>query len=267
MRHLPPDRPVTFPTYPISLSVVVPAYNEESRLPGMLEEYGAGLPGDGVEILVVDDGSRDRTSAVASEAARGDDRVRLIRLPKNRGKGYAVRVGVLSARGARVLFADADGATPIGELRRLEAALDGGADVAIGSREAVRRAPSTDVVVRTSVWRRMSGRIFHQVVKVSGVRDIVDTQCGFKLFTAQAAGTLFPRMHVDGFAFDVELLLLAQAAGMKVAEVPVSWVHQPGSKVTVVRDGLVMAADVVRMRVRATPRIARTRQARNRAVA
>jgi dolichyl-phosphate beta-glucosyltransferase len=248
---------------PISLSVIVPSYNEEARLPGMLAQYGAGLPGDGIEILVVDDGSTDRTSSVVRELANQDGRVRLIRLPVNRGKGFAVRVGVLSARGDRILFADADGATPIGELRRLEQALDAGADVAIGSRESVRRA-AVDVVVRTSVWRRLSGRIFHQVVRLGGVKGIVDTQCGFKLFTSAAAATLFPRMRVDGFAFDVELLLLAQSLGLRITEVPVNWTHQPGSKVNVVRDGLTMAADVLRLRARAR-RAARARRSERRA--
>jgi len=229
----------------VRLSVVIPAYNEQARLPGTLALYLPSLPAD-AEVLVVDDGSVDATSAMARAVAAADGRVRLIRLPTNRGKGYAVRTGVLSAAGDRVLFADADAATPIGELARLSAAMDAGADVAIGSRE---RLPA-NLRVRTTPWRRFAGRTFHQIVRYAGVRGIVDTQCGFKLFRSAVARDLFGRMRTDGFAFDVELLLLAQASGYRIAEVPVNWTHQPGSKVRVVRDGLKMAADVVRLRMR-----------------
>ena len=229
----------------MKLSIVIPAFDEAARLPTTLAVYLPAVPID-AEILVVDDGSTDATAAVVRAIAAGDRRVRLIRLPTNRGKGYAVRTGVLSAAGDRILFADADAATPIQELARLTAALDAGADLAIGSRE---RLPA-DVHVRTTAWRRFAGRSFHQVVRYAGVRGIVDTQCGFKLFTAAAAADLFRRLRTDGFAFDVELLMLAQSIGYRISEVPVNWTHQPGSKVRVIRDGLQMAADVLRLRVR-----------------
>jgi dolichyl-phosphate beta-glucosyltransferase len=227
------------------LTVVIPAFNEAARLPTTLALYLPALPAD-AEVLVVDDGSTDVTSAIVRAVAAGDRRLRLIRLAANRGKGYAVRTGVLSAAGARVLFADADGATPISELARLDEAIDAGAAVAIGSRARA----SVEVRVEATPWRRVAGRIFHQVVRYAGVRGIADTQCGFKLFTAEAALALFPRMRVNGFAFDVELLLLAQSLDLAIAEVPINWRHQEGSKVRVVRDGVHMAAAVARMRVR-----------------
>jgi dolichyl-phosphate beta-glucosyltransferase len=228
------------------LSIVIPAYNESARLPRTLHEVLEFLSADGrpAEVIVVDDGSIDDTSARVRAVATTDRRVSLIRLPQNRGKGYAVRTGVVNARGDRILFADADGATPIAEVHRLERHLDDGIDLAVGSRE------STDdsVQVRARVSRRVVGRIFHQLVRRLGVRGIRDTQCGFKLFTAGAASALFSRMRIDGFSFDVELLLMAQRHGYRIAEVPVNWTHQPGSKVNVVTDGLRMARDLLRIR-------------------
>lgn len=235
---MPSERPL--------ISIVIPAFNEAARItPTLLSTLGylaeRGVAG---EVLVVDDGSTDETSAVVGGMAAADARLRLIRLPDNRGKGYAVRTGVANAAGDRVLFADADGATPIGELARLERELDAGADVAIGSRAVA----ASGVEVDAKLGRRIAGRIFHRVVRMCGVRGVADTQCGFKLFTAAAARDLFPRLRLTGLAFDVELLLAAQRRDMRIAEVPVNWTHQPGSKVRVVRDGIRMTRDVMRIR-------------------
>jgi dolichyl-phosphate beta-glucosyltransferase len=229
-----------------ALSIVIPAFNETARLPGTLRDVTTYLDDTGVhaEVIVVDDGSRDATSTVVRAAIAQDPRIRLIRLPRNRGKGYAVRVGVLSAVGRHVLFSDADGATPLSEVERLIAALKRGADIAIGSREQ----RTAGVQVRARLGRRIAGRLFHQIVKFTGVSEISDTQCGFKLFPADVAADLFPRLRLDGYAFDVELLLVAQRRGLRIAEVPVNWTHQPGSKINVVTDGLRMAYDVLRVR-------------------
>ena len=229
-----------------ALSVVIPAYNEAGRLPRTLREVLDHLARAGrrAEVIVVDDGSTDETATRVLEAAAADPRVRLLKLPKNQGKGYAVRAGVLSAEGGRILFADADGATPFAELERLERVLDVGADVAIGSRNV----PSASTEVRKNMWRHLAGRTFHQMVKLLSVRGIADTQCGFKLFTQKAARDLFGRARLDRFAFDVEILLIAYRRGYSVVEVPVNWTHQPGSRINVVSDGLRMVADLLRVR-------------------
>ena len=231
------------------LSVVIPAYNESARLPGTLRSIAAWLEtrAEPVEIIVVDDGSTDDTGAVVREFERRDRRFRLIRLARNRGKGNAVRVGVVNAAGRRVLFNDADGATPIEEISRLERALDEGADIAIGSRAIKSKATH----VKTTWFRRAAGRLFHQLVRTLTVHGIVDTQCGFKLFEADVAQDLFSRMLMDGFSFDVELLMMAQRRKYRIAEIPVNWTHQEGSRISVVRDGLRMAADLFKIRANA----------------
>ena len=244
-----PPEPSDAISRPIALTVVIPAYNESARLPRTLAALQEFLNRDGrrAEIIVVDDGSIDDTSATVRRFEADDPRVRLIRLAQNHGKGEAVRTGVVNAGGARVLFADADGATPFKELYRLEAQLDRGAQVAIGSRAL--RAHDTKVDAR--ILRRVSGRIFAALVRTIAVHDITDTQCGFKLFESAIAHDLFSRMRMDGYSFDVEVLMMAARRGYRVAEVPVNWAHQAGSKVRVVRDGLIMARDVFRIRANA----------------
>lgn len=228
------------------LSIVIPAYNEEARLAPTLREavdYFRAIRRD-VEILVVDDGSRDATSLLTLQLGREWEELRLLRLPSNRGKGYAVRTGVVNARGRLILFADADGATPIVEVQRLEEALEAGADVAIGSRVLT----DAGVEVRAHPHRRLIGRAFHLLVRSLTVHGIHDTQCGFKLFRAAAAQELFSRMRMNGFSFDVEVLLMAQGRGYRIAEVPVNWTHQPGSRVNLVVDSLRMARDLFTIR-------------------
>lgn len=224
------------------LSVVIPAYNEESRILPTLESVRDYIDRRGVqvEVIVVDDGSLDGTSALVNRLAADWDELRLIRLADNRGKGYAVRSGMINARGRKVLFADADGATPIEEVEALEAALEDGADIAIGSRNVVRDG----VKVNARIYRRLMGRIFHAFVASLTVQGIEDTQCGFKLFRAGVAQELFSRMRMCGFSFDVEVLLMAQRQGYTIAEIPVNWVHQPGSKVNLVTDSLRMVRDL-----------------------
>jgi dolichyl-phosphate beta-glucosyltransferase len=224
------------------LSIVIPAYNEEQRLERTVRDTvrWARSANRAVEVIVVDDGSRDGTSALVLQLAMEFAEVRLIRLAQNHGKGYAVRSGVVNAQGRMVLFADADGATPIEELERLEPILESGAAVVIGSR-AIKTA---EVKVAARFYRRIMGRTFHKLVSLLAVRGIEDTQCGFKLFTADAAHDLFSRMRMSGFSFDVEVLLMAQRQGYKVVEVPVNWTHQPGSRVNIVTDSLRMARDL-----------------------
>jgi dolichyl-phosphate beta-glucosyltransferase len=224
------------------LSIVVPAYNEQGRLGPTIHSYlrycrSRGLP---AELIVVDDGSLDSTSALVEGMSDEYPEIRLIRLAENRGKGYAVRTGVVNARCGLVLFADADAATPISELERLETAIRSGADVAIGSRALA----GEGVRVRAKLYRRLMGRAFHLLVRTLTVGTIKDTQCGFKLFRGAVAHDLFSRMRMNGFSFDVELLMMAQRRGYRVAEVPVNWVHQPGSKVNLAVDSMRMARDL-----------------------
>lgn len=234
--------------YPFRWSVVIPAYDEALRLPRYLGEVAGYFDGRGepYEVLVADDGSRDATPALVKATARRCPAVRLLRSERNEGKGAAVRRGMLTARGALRLFADADGATSIGELKRLEAALAAGADVAIGSRALA----DSGVVVTARRHRVVAGLVFNRLVAWLGLDGIADSQCGFKAFTAAAAERLFPRLVSPGFAFDVELLLRARAAGLRVSEVAVNWTDQAGSKSGVLTDGPRMLWEITRARIR-----------------
>jgi dolichyl-phosphate beta-glucosyltransferase len=229
-------------------SVVIPAFNEARRLPPYLADVIAYFDGRGepYEVLVVDDGSSDGTADAVTGIARAHPSVRVLRQARNEGKGAAVRRGMLAAGGERRLFADADGATPIVELKRLEAALSAGADIAIGSR--ARLDPSVSVTARPH--RVLAGRIFSWLVGRFAIRGVIDSQCGFKAFTAAAATDLFGCVRTRGFGFDVEVLLLAQAAGYRIVEVGVNWADQPGSKVAVATDGPRMLWEVARARLR-----------------
>jgi dolichyl-phosphate beta-glucosyltransferase len=228
------------------LSIVIPAYNEESRIEPTIRDMVGYCRGARrtFELILVDDGSQDGTSTVGSRLADEFPELRLIRLAANHGKGYAVRTGVVNAIGRSVLFADADGATPIEEIERLESALDSGADVAVGSRAL----QAEGVRVHAKLYRHLIGRTFHFLVERLADGGVKDTQCGFKLFRSPVAQDLFSRMRMNGFSFDVEVLVMARRRGYRVAEVPVNWTHQPGSKVRLTLDSVRMAADLVRIR-------------------
>jgi dolichyl-phosphate beta-glucosyltransferase len=232
----------------IRYSVVIPAYTEARRLPPYLEEVATffNSRGQPYEVVVVDDGSTDDTMATVLESAVRHPAVRALSLGRNRGKGAAVRAGMLGATGALRLFTDADGATPITELKRLEPALASGADVVIGSRAL----PDDAVAVRARPYRVAAGRVFNWLVARAGLEGVADSQCGFKLFTAAAAEALFGPLRTEGFAFDVELLLRAQTGGLRVVEVAVNWVDQDGSKVGVLRHGPAMLVQVLAARRR-----------------
>ena len=223
-------------------SIVIPAWNEERRLGPTLRHVLDWIAQDGVstEVIVVDDGSRDATIQIAR-----DHGVTVLPLAFHRGKGAAVRAGMWAATGERVLFCDADLSTPIEELPRLEAELAAGADVAIASRAAA----GARIERRQPVWREGLGRVFNRYMRaVTALDEWQDTQCGFKLFTRPAVVQLFSQSFLDGFAFDVELLLRARAMGLRVAEVPVTWRDDPDSRVGLVRGAPRMAWDVLRLR-------------------
>ncbi|HEY2745517.1 MAG TPA: dolichyl-phosphate beta-glucosyltransferase [Polyangia bacterium] len=214
------------------LSVVIPAYNEASRIERTLDRTVAFLDGRGEpwEIVVADDGSRDHTAEIVGRyiASHGDAAVRLVALPENRGKGAALRAGVAATRGARVLLMDADLATPIEELAALGRALDEGYKVATGSRAVA----SSNVTRPQSAWRVLLGRAGNLWIRSLAVPGVHDTQCGFKLFEGGVARELFARCREDRFGIDIEVLCLARRKlGLKIAEVGVRWEHQEGSKV------------------------------------
>ena len=225
------------------LSIVIPAYNEERRLPATLVDYVAYLSSRGFayEVIVVNDGSSDRTKEVVENFSKLNPAVRLINLERNQGKGNAVKTGALSAEGELVLFADADGATPIAELKRLEDGILAGADVAIGSRAK----KAEDTAVRTKLFLKIRGQTFNRIVNALLLPSIRDTQCGFKLFKRECAKFCFERQRSKGFSFDVEILYIAQQAGFAIAEIPINWTNIPGSKVHPILDPLRMLRDVI----------------------
>jgi glycosyltransferase involved in cell wall biosynthesis len=210
------------------LSVVIPAFNEEARIAQTVGEFIAAFDRLALdaEVLVVDDGSSDRTAAVVEDAARNEPRVRVVRAA-HAGKGAAVRRGMLETRGAWRFLADADLAMPVSELPHfLDAARTTADEVLVGSREA---AGATRVGEPRR--RHVIGRLFNWMVKLIVLRGIEDTQCGFKLFSDRAAAALFPLQRLDGFGFDVEILFLARRAGFGIREIPVTWIYGRDSKV------------------------------------
>jgi dolichyl-phosphate beta-glucosyltransferase len=230
----------------VELSVVIPAYNEQGRLePGLRRalEY-LNRRGRPFELLVVDDGSRDKTVEVAATfAGQG---VRVLRHERNRGKGAAVRTGVLASQGRKVLLSDADFSTPIEEVEKLEAQLTDRTPLVIGSRGL----DDSEVQKRQPFYREMMGRTFNLIIRLLGVRGIRDTQCGFKLAQGEVGRSLFSTLTVEGFAWDVELIFLARRRGLAIAEVGVIWVNSPDSRVDPIRSSLSMLRDVLLMRLR-----------------
>jgi dolichyl-phosphate beta-glucosyltransferase len=223
------------------LSVVVPAYGEGRRIGASVLALRAAL-GEATEIIVVDDGSPDRTGEAAKEAG-----AEVIRLPVNKGKGAAVRTGVLAARGALVVFTDADLSYAPSQIERVRAELERGAEVVVGSRRHV----GTTTLVRAGPVREISGRVFNLFTRMVLPRGFGDTQCGLKGFRRDAARAIFQRATVDGFAFDVEVLLLATRLGYSIVEVPVELDNAVGSTVRLSRDVLRMLRDLVRIKRRA----------------
>jgi dolichyl-phosphate beta-glucosyltransferase len=230
----------------VDLSVVVPCLNEETRLPNSLPAACAylGAGGRTHELILVDDGSQDGTPDLMRAAERAHPTVRAVILPSNRGKGRALAAGVAVSRGRLVLISDADFSAPIEELSKLERAIAGGADVAIGSR-AKRGAREVD----QPVHRRAMGKGFNLLVQALLLPGLWDTQCGFKLFRGDVARDLFGRLRTDGFAYDVEVLYEARRSGLTVREVPVRWINSATTRVQAVRHSREMLKDVLRIRL------------------
>jgi glycosyltransferase involved in cell wall biosynthesis len=231
-----------FPKY----SIVIPAFNEGARIPATLESVLSCVRAKGwaAEIIVVNDGSQDATAEVVRDFARTAPEVRLIENSGNRGKGYSVRSGILQALGEVVMFTDSDLSAPIEEAERLFAAIEQGADIAIGSRwlESGRQTH------RQPLYRQFFGRCFNAVTRgVMGLR-FADTQCGFKAFTRPAAQTIFQLQTIERWGFDPEILFIALKRGYHVVEVPVSWAHDERSRMSYLRDGMKMLEEIAVIR-------------------
>lgn len=231
---------------PLELTVVIPAFNEEARLERTLESTWRALRRriECFEMIVVDDGSTDRTADLVRTFSEQHPNVRLISYPVNRGKGHAVRCGVLASRGQYVLFSDADQSTPMREVRKLLKALENN-DIAIGSRAI----SSAKIMKYQPFYRVLMGKTFNKAVQLLAVPGIKDTQCGFKCFRGAVARQLFSCCRIDGFSFDVEMLHVARRKGLSIAEVGVLWKNSPESKVDPVRHSLQMFRDLLRIRL------------------
>lgn len=229
--------------------MIVPAYNEEVRIVVTLQRTLDYLEKHHpeFELIVADDGSTDGTADLVTSLAARAPRLRLLRSPRNQGKGAAVRRGMLDATGRWRLFMDADLSTPIEELEKLLGIGAQGFDVVIGSRGLA----ESDIRERQPFPREAMGRTFNAIVRVLLMGGYKDTQCGFKLFSAAAAEEVFSRQTLDGFAFDVENLLLARELGYRVKEVPIIWYHAPNSKVSPITDSSRMLRDLIGLRLRA----------------
>lgn len=227
-------------------SIVIPAFNESGRIPATLESVIACIRANAwdAEIIVVNDGSTDHTAEIITNIARQTPELRMIENPGNRGKGYAVRNGILHALGDIVMFTDSDLSAPINEAERLFAAIAGGADIAIGSRwlEAGRQTH------RQPLYRQFFGRCFNTVCRMVMRLPFADTQCGFKAFTRAAAQTVFQLQTVERWGFDPEILFIALKRGYRIQEVPVSWAHDARTRMSYLRDGMQMLRELAMVR-------------------
>jgi len=230
----------------LSVSIVLPAYNEAARIASTLEKVMgyAQRHGWNAEVVVVNDGSTDNTAEIVRGYAGRHSSLRMVENPGNRGKGYSVRNGMLHATGDILLFSDADLSSPIEEAEKLFAAIQAGADVAIGSRWI-----DTNLQVRRQpIYRQLFGRMFNLALRAVLGLNFKDTQCGFKAFSRRAADVVFPQQQIERWGFDPELLYIAKRASLRTVEVPVAWSHREGTRINPLRDGMRMVLELFKIR-------------------
>ena len=237
-----PRERMPYPSY----SIVIPAFNESARIPATLEAVVACIRSKGwsAEVIVVDDGSRDRTADVVREFARRAPEVRLLQNPGNRGKGYSVRNGLLHGQGEVMMFTDADLSAPIEEAQGLFDAIAAGADIAIGSRWLETKRQT----IRQPLYRQFFGRCFNAMTQMVMGLPFADTQCGFKAFSRAAAQTVFQLQTIDRWGFDPEILFIALKRGFQITEVPVSWAHDERTRMSYLKDGMKMLEELALIR-------------------
>ncbi len=228
------------------LSIVIPAYNEAARIENALDRVMSCVAEQGwdAEVLVVDDGSKDDTAAIVQRWMKNNPRLHLVQNPGNRGKGYSVRNGLLQAAGEIVMFTDADLSAPMEEAERLIAAINAGADVAIGSRW-LDRARQT---IHQPLYRQFFGRCFNWITRTVMGLPFKDTQCGFKAFRREAAQVIFRLQTIERWGFDPEILFIAQKLKYEIREVPVTWGHDERTRISYLKDGMKMLEDMARIR-------------------
>ena len=227
------------------ISIIIPAYNEEKRIVSTLQKILDYLTTKDFawEIILVDDGSIDRTSEIARGIIK-NERLTVIKNPVNQGKGYSVKKGVLASNGEVILFSDADLSTPIEEFDKMLPWLNKGYDIVIGSRAL----PESVIEIRQPWHREIMGKTFNTLVRTLGLSRFRDTQYGFKCFKRETALKVFNLQKINGFAFDVEILLIAEWLGLKVKEVPVVWINSPESKVHLIKGSLSMLLELFKIR-------------------
>jgi dolichyl-phosphate beta-glucosyltransferase len=229
------------------ISIIIPAYNEELRIEKTLRNvlHFPFWSSVGLELIVVDDASKDKTPKIVETFMCDYPCVKLLRGEVNRGKGFSVRRGMQEAQGDYLFFVDADGSTPIEEIQKLlPLVMSGVCDIAIGSRGL----KESDVRIKQNWVRQSMGKVFNLFVRFSLLKEFRDTQCGFKCFSKKAAKAVFPLQRVNRFAFDVELLVIATAKGFHIKEVPVVWLNSPQSKVNPLKDSTIMFFDLFRIK-------------------
>jgi dolichyl-phosphate beta-glucosyltransferase len=230
----------------MEISIVIPAYNEEKRIGKTLKKVYEYFKEKKIEfeIIVVDDGSNDKTVEIVEKFSFDKKEIRILKHEKNMGKGAAVKTGILNAKGELILFTDADLSTPIEEFEKLKKEIENGYDIAIGSRGL----KDSKIVIPQPFYRRIIGKIFPFLVRLIVINDFKDTQCGFKLFKKEAGKKIFSQLKTDGFAFDVEVLARGKKENFKIAEVPVVWINSPYSSVKIFKDSFKMFISLLKIR-------------------